>query len=245
MAYYKLANLAESTLAADITDIQTSCAVATGEGAFFPSSGDFICLIHKLNYPNLEREFIKVAARTGDGFTTIVREFIDAARFPKCAHAAGSAIGLVIPAELLEEIETAVDGKLANIVEDTTPQLGGNLDPNSKLIGPTSWYSLGNMGATPTVAFGTNGYYQKGVVDTSWTSPLVLTDVAVTQTMHLLLVKSNDATERTVQWTGVTWLNSNALSTLGTTPKARFLVDLVRVAASDWLASYATAGVEP
>jgi hypothetical protein len=131
---------------------------------------------------------------------------------------------------------------MKDLIDDTTPQLGGNLDPNKHMIGPAAPYDLGNMGATPTVDFGTNGYWQKGTVNASWTSALVLPEPGVVQVCHLILVKSDDAVERTVQFTGVTWTNNDTFATMGTVAKARFFVNLTLVGTGDWIGSYSTAG---
>jgi hypothetical protein len=123
-------------------------------------------------------------------------------------------------------------------------KMGANLDPNGHKIGPpyAGIHAIGNMGATPTIDFATNGYWQTGTVNLSWTSACVLPDPGVCMVYHIYLTKSDDAIERTLQWTGVTWLNNDTLSTLGTTAKARFLVSLNPIAAGVWIGSYSTAG---
>lgn len=69
----KFTNFATSTLAAGITNVATSLTVFTGDGGKFPTlgAGDYF-------YATLEnlagsREVVKVTARTGDSFGTVVR----------------------------------------------------------------------------------------------------------------------------------------------------------------------------
>lgn len=51
----------------------------------------------------------------------------------------------------LKAKEATYDGKIANVVEDTTPQLGGNLDLNGKAI-PLAYNA--QVGTTYTAVLG-------------------------------------------------------------------------------------------
>ena len=100
MAYLKIKNRSSSALAADITDAATSLTVTTGEGAKFPSSGDFNITI--------EDEILKCTARSTDTLTvTRAQETTTAA-----AHAAGISVELRITAGVLESRDTWTEGKL-------------------------------------------------------------------------------------------------------------------------------------
>lgn len=73
MGSLKVTNNARGQLAAGIDTDDTALSVKAGEGAEFPSlsAGEFFyCTLQKSNGDN---EIIKVTARTGDNFTTIVR----------------------------------------------------------------------------------------------------------------------------------------------------------------------------
>lgn len=73
IAEYQFKNNAKGQLASGITDSQTSLSVKAGEGAEFPAlSGNqfFMCTLVDTSG---NREIIKVTARTGDSFDTIVR----------------------------------------------------------------------------------------------------------------------------------------------------------------------------
>ena len=118
----KFANNAYSTLAASITSGATSVTLTTGEGARFPTltGADYFyaTLIDSSN--NLE--IVKVTARSTDVLTVVRASESTTAR----AYASGDRI---------EQRVTAA-GLAANsdLVNDTTPQLGGDLDLNSNDI---------------------------------------------------------------------------------------------------------------
>ena len=116
MAYLKIANRAASALAADITDTATSLTVTTGEGAKFPSAGDF--------HITIEDEILKCTARSTDTLTvTRAQEGTTAA-----AHVANKAVELRITAGVLESRTTWTANKL---------RLGKGIgiDPDEIIIG--------------------------------------------------------------------------------------------------------------
>ena len=123
----KFANNAYSTLAASITSGATSVTLTTGEGARFPTltGADYFyaTLIDSSN--NLE--IVKVTARSTDVLTVVRGSESTTAR----AYAAG---------DRLEQRITAA-GLAANsdLVNDTTPQLGGTLDCNGNHIDFGNW----------------------------------------------------------------------------------------------------------
>ena len=100
MAYLKIKNRAFSTLAADIISTATSLSVAAGEGAKFPSAGDF--------HITIEDEILKCTAITTDTLTvTRAQEGTTAA-----AHTAGKSVELRITAGVIDSRTTWTSGKL-------------------------------------------------------------------------------------------------------------------------------------
>ena len=92
MAYLKIKNRAFSTLAADINSTATSLSVAAGEGAKFPSAGDF--------HITIEDEILKCTAITTDTLTvTRAQEGTTAA-----AHSAGKSVELRITAKIIQDL---------------------------------------------------------------------------------------------------------------------------------------------
>ena len=94
MAFLKVENRAISSLASDVTDIATSWTLATGEGALFPTTGDF--------HVTCESEIAKCTARSTDVLTVVrAQEGTTAA-----AHITGKAVKLNITAGVIENVQT-------------------------------------------------------------------------------------------------------------------------------------------
>ena len=99
-SYLKIKNRAISALAADITDVATSLTVTAGEGAKFPSAGDF--------HITIEDEILKCTARTTDTLTVVrAQEGTTGA-----AHIAGKSVELRITAGVIESRTTWTAEKL-------------------------------------------------------------------------------------------------------------------------------------
>jgi len=97
MAFLKVKNRAVSTLASGISDSDLSLTVATGEGALFPTTGDF--------HVTCEDEIAKCTSRTGDVLTvTRAQEGTAAA-----AHVSGKAVKLNITAAIIAELQAHPD----------------------------------------------------------------------------------------------------------------------------------------
>ena len=91
MAFLKIKNRAFSTLASGVSDSDTSWTLATGEGAKFPTTGDF--------HVTCEDEIVKCTSRSTDVLTVVrAQEGTSAA-----AHASGKAVELRITAAIIEE----------------------------------------------------------------------------------------------------------------------------------------------
>lgn len=125
MAFLKVKNRAFSTLASGVSDVATEWTVATGEGALFPTTGDF--------HVTCEDEIVKCTSRTGDVLTvTRAQEGTAAA-----AHTAGKAVELRVTAGVIENIQsehnthkdltTGVHGAGANTIlhSGSTDVIGG------------------------------------------------------------------------------------------------------------------------
>ena len=146
MAYLKIKNRAISALAADITDIATSLTVTAGEGAKFPSAGDFNITI--------EDEILKCTARSTDTLTvTRAQEGTTAA-----AHVAGKAVELRITAGVLDSRTTWTADKLlkgagagVDPTEIDVPSAGATLTVAETEVfngtSPTAWTDI-NLSAT-------------------------------------------------------------------------------------------------
>ena len=115
-------NNAHSTLASDISDTDTSLTLATGGGANFPSTTPF--------HITIDDEILEVTAVSTDTFT-VTRHAEDTTA---AAHSAGAKVELNETAGVIQELQTE---KLSNVVEDATPQLGGELDAQAHSIGFT------------------------------------------------------------------------------------------------------------
>src|SRR4030042_2321651 len=104
MVWLKVANLAESTLAAGISDVATELTVATGEGAKFPASNFeiVVCLDDNTNW-----EVMLCSSRTND-VLTVVRGG------SALAHDAYELVELRVTAEYIEELQEAIDNLLEN-----------------------------------------------------------------------------------------------------------------------------------
>lgn len=159
------------------------------------------------------------------------------------AHAA-SAISVLDTAEQITatDVEAALaelaSGKIANVVEDTTPQLGGNLDVNGKTItSADNGDVVLNPVGTGKVDVKTKALFEKQVyfaeVDDDanttidWTAglkhkKLLAADVTLTftapagPTNMVLRVTQNASAAKTITWPAtVKWVNSPTYTTLG------------------------------
>ena len=134
----KVTNNGFGTISAGINSSATTVTVDSGQGARFPTlgSGDYFygTLIDTSN--NIE--IIKVTARSTDSMTVTRAQDNTTAR----AFSIGDRLELRPTAALFEDILAGG----VEVVADTSPQLGGNLDLNSNNITGT-----GNVNITGTV----------------------------------------------------------------------------------------------
>ena len=98
MAFLKIKNRAFSTLASGVSDSDTSWTVATGEGAKFPTTGDF--------HVTCEDEIVKCTSRSTDVLTVVRAQ----EGTSNVAHVSGKAVELRVTAGVVEEIQNVLDG---------------------------------------------------------------------------------------------------------------------------------------
>jgi len=116
-------NNAESTVADNpLAQAATTLNVPAGEGVNFPSTFPFrLTLSDEATYPDPgddpDMEVTTCTARTTDALTIIRGEEGTA----DVAHALGTRVAMLITAGIIDEL-------IAEVVEDTTPQLGGDLE---------------------------------------------------------------------------------------------------------------------
>ena len=110
-------------------------------------------------------------------------------------------------------------GVLVNIAEDTTPQLGGELDAGAHSIGFTQQTATGDGATTIDWKLGNKFYFTFGAFNETFTF------TSPTNPCNILLVLKQDATgSRTVTWpASVKWSGGTA-PTLSTAPSS---IDIV------------------
>lgn len=218
MAFLKKKNCAKTTLSGAMTAGQTTMTVA--DASVFPSSGDFLVTIwNKSSFADpcndSNMEIVKVTNVSGN-LLTITRAQESTTGV---THSSGHAVEQLITAGTFEELETAIDGKaptshthteaditdlgayIENIVEDTTPELGGELDAGENTIGFTL-----KDNATTTIDWRTSNKQSKDV-----TGSVSLTFTNPSNPCNLLLVLTQSASGGTtmtwpanVKWPGGT-----------------------------------------
>jgi len=130
MGLLKNKNFAYSTLAGTVLIGAASLTVATGEGALFPATGDFMMVIYGATYPSpcldSTRELVKATLTSGDTFAitraqegTVAKEW-----------AADDNVALVLTAGKMDELEKAVqNSSLAFGTATGTNTYAVTLDP--------------------------------------------------------------------------------------------------------------------
>ena len=156
MAFLNVKNRAASTLAADISDTDTSLTVASGEGTKFPSAPFHI---------TVEDEIMEVTAVNTDTFT-VTRGVEDTTA---AAHSAGVRVELRITAKIIQELQTTIDNYLDQAVKTTSSPTFAGLTLSDTPLGVSSggtglssiaadniiYTSADNtFSATPITAFG-------------------------------------------------------------------------------------------
>lgn len=146
-------NFAKSVLAGNITDVATTLSVTAADGAKFPATGDFMCVIWDSGFSSpvsdATREIIKVTARTVDALT------IDRAEESTSGKAwnAGDNIALVITAGKFDELGTVAGYAANNLLQNASFAHWDGVAANA----PAGW-TIGGAGATVAMTNGTYGY---------------------------------------------------------------------------------------
>lgn len=234
MSFLKKKNCAKTTLSSAMTTNQTTMTVS--DASVFPSSGDFLVTIwNKNSYadpcndPNME--IVRVTGVSGNILTiTRAQESTIGA-----VHSGSHAVEQLITAGTFEDIETAIDGKsdlshthnaediatnisgenvqesldskLSNLSEDSTPQLGGELDSQDNSIGFTLQSLTIEPGGASTIDW-RNGNKAEITLDENIT--FTFTDPS--KPCNLLIKIIQDATgSRTITWpASVKWPSGTA-----------------------------------
>jgi len=198
-------NRAKSTLASDITATDTSLSVATGDGTKFPSKTPF--------HITIDDEIMEVTGTSGDTFTIGTR---GAEGTTATAHNAGAVVELNVTAAIIQELQ---DGKLSAVVDDTSPQLGGELDAGAHSIGFTQQAITSSSGAA------TIDWKLGNKASITLTENVTFTFNAPSNPGNLILVMIQDSTGgRTATWpSNVKWVGGTA-PTLSTAANA---VDII------------------
>ena len=146
-------NFAKSVLAGGITNVATTLDLEAGDGAKFPATGDFMCVIWDSGFSSpvsdATREIVKVTSRSTDELT------IDRAEESTSNKAwnAGDNIALVITAGKLDELGTVAGYAANNLLQNASFAHWDGVAANA----PAGW-TIAGAGATVTLANGTYGY---------------------------------------------------------------------------------------
>lgn len=126
----KVTNNGYATISAGITSTDTTITLDSGQGARFPTLGAGDYFFGTLVDTSNNIEIVKVTARSSDSMTVVRGQDNTTAR----AYAIGDRFELRPTAALFDDYQTQIDNISTDVVSDTTPQLGGNLDLNSNNI---------------------------------------------------------------------------------------------------------------
>lgn len=149
-------NFAKSTIATvgGINDTDLTFNISAGDGSIFPDTGAtklFRLVIWSAVYVSPEedanREIIECYRSAGDTFVISDIAYRGMEGTSVKAWDYGANVAMTITAGVLEELENS--GGLNNIVEDLTPQLGGDLDINNNGIGDGGAPSAGYVVELP------------------------------------------------------------------------------------------------
>jgi len=153
-------------------DVATSIVLKTGDGAKLPDPAngeynlvwyDSTTYLNPTDDPNVE--IVRVTAKSTDTITVARNQEGSGASTKNTADKTYKMI-LSLTKKMIDDIETAINTKIENVIEDTTPQLGGDLDVNGHKINgsTTDGYLIlrGDSGATDDFKL-----YDDGILDLS------------------------------------------------------------------------------
>jgi len=125
----KVTNNAFGTLSSSINASATTITLDSGQGARFPTLGGSDHFYGTIVDTSNNIEVVKVTARSTDSMTVVRAQDNTTAQ----SFAIGDRFELRPTAALFEDIQTEA-ANAAEVVNDTTPQLGGDLDTNGNNI---------------------------------------------------------------------------------------------------------------
>lgn len=180
----------------------TTLNVTAGQGVNFPSTFPFLITIwDDVTYPDptddVGMEICRCTGRSTDALT-IVR---DQEGTGDSAHTQGERVAMLITAGIfndatygaLTKLDGITAGAIADIVEDTSPQLGGILDSNSKQI---RWSKGSDVASANGLTLGDDGNYFDITGTTSITS-IVTKAIGTVVVLHFdgILALTHNATD--------------------------------------------------
>ena len=216
MSFLNVKNRAESTLDGGINDAVTELAVAAGEGALFPASNFHI---------TIDDEILLCSSRSTDTLT-VVREQEGTTGV---AHDDGAAVELRITAGIIDELQTAIDGKQDtmgaddNYVTDTekaalhasgsdtslgaqtedldmnTHSIGGVVDPTTNQQAATKKYVDDNEPTVPVKAIGAE--VDTGTDDAKFATAKAITDSKYFKSDEIVTLTNKRITDRVKTFT--------------------------------------------
>jgi len=129
-AFKEVANNAAGYLNSAIDDDDTSLTLESGQGSTFPATGPFWVTVFSQD-PADGCEVIEVGGRTGDVLTSLVRGQQSTVA---ASWSTGSAVQLLLTAQHLEDLHTAVNALEAGIDFEQTTALLDVFEPTESAI---------------------------------------------------------------------------------------------------------------
>lgn len=182
MANIKFTNFASSTLSVGVNNTATSIVVASGQGARFPAPGAGEYFYVTLEDASLNREIVKVTARSSDTFTVVRGQDNTTAR----SWVAGDVVALRFNAAAIDDVLNEVVNKVSKTSSTGSAVLPAGTDAQrdgSPVAGyirfnttlgtfegynGMAWGAIGGAGATG--AGGDDVFYENGqTVTTNYT----------------------------------------------------------------------------
>ena len=211
-------NLGQVNVSTGYDASATSITLSSGQGATLPDpAGDnynlawFDATNHSVPSQDGNWEIVRVTAKAGD-VLTVTRAQEGTSATTKNTAAAQYVMYNSWTEKDAEDINTALGTKLENISEDTTPQLGGEMDAGAHSIGFTNQTATGDGTTTIDWKLGNKFAFTFGAFNE------IFTFTAPTKPGNFLLKLVQDATgSRTATWPATVKWPGGTAPTLTTT----------------------------